>query len=457
MMAAVFAACSKNDDNNTPPPTPGTTDMTAANISRTTDNSEFKELAGDTLKANITSNTVLKAGKTYILKNFVFVLNGATLKIEAGVTIKGMKTDKGTIIITRNGKIDAQGTADKPIVFTSNQDAPNRGDWGGIIILGNAPTNGLYNATRGLMAIEGGVNTTATGYGLHGGNKAEDNSGTLKYVRIEYAGIAFEQNNEINGLTFGSVGSGTTVDYVEVAYSGDDSFEWFGGTVNCNHLISYRATDDDFDTDNGFSGRVQFGIALRDHNVADFASGGASNGFESDNDADGSSNAPFTSAVFSNMTIIGPAANGTPVAPFKRGAHIRKNSRLSVFNSVFTAWPVGIFVDGVASEANATSNALEAKNNILADCVTPVAAGTKDFDAPKWFSTAAFSNKITVTLLDLKLTNVAYGTFDPTPAAGSALLSGADFSNAKLANFSKTTYVGAASGTDTWYKGWTKF
>ena len=130
-----------------------------------------------------------------------------------------------------------------------------------------------------------------------------DNSGILRYVRIEYAGYAFLPDNEINGLTFGGVGSGTVIDYVQVSYANDDSFEWFGGTVNCSHLISYRTLDDDFDTDNGFSGTVQFGICLRDSAVADISK---SEAFESDNDANGSQLTPQTKAVFSNMTVIGP-------------------------------------------------------------------------------------------------------------------------------------------------------
>ncbi len=297
-------------------------------------------------------------------------MNGATIKIEPGVTIKGSKSpNKGALIITRNGKIDAQGTAAAPIVFTSSQATPNSGDWGGIILLGNAPNNGAKDGIAGLQAIEGGVNETATGYGLHGGTKADDNSGILKYVRVEYPGIAFAVNDEINGVTFGSVGSGTTIDYVQVSYSGDDSFEWFGGTVNCKHLIAYRGTDDDFDTDNGFSGKIQFGLVLRDAAIADFGPSGASNGFESDNDADGTTKTPQTAATFSNMTIVGPYANAAPAAtaaPYKRGAHIRRNSKISIFNSVFVGWPVGLFVDGALTEANATSNALEYKNNTIA-------------------------------------------------------------------------------------------
>lgn len=459
-LAVIITSCSKDKDPETTPPVQ--VDMTKATIERTTNNSEFKE-SPETLPKQITSNTVLKTGKTYLLTNFTFVLNGATLKIEPGVTIKGSKEPKGALIITRNGKIDAQGTAAAPIVFTSSQATPNSGDWGGIILLGNAANNGVKDGIAGLQAIEGGVNETATGYGLHGGKKADDNSGTMRYVRIEYPGIAFMPNDEINGLTFGSVGSGTTIDYIQVSYSGDDSFEWFGGTVNCKHLIAYRGTDDDFDTDYGFTGKIQFGLVLRDAAIADFGPSGASNGFESDNDANATTNTPQTAAVFSNMTIVGPYANATPeatAAPYKRGAHIRRNSSISIFNSAFIGWPVGLFIDGAPSEANATAGSLQYKNNTIAGSPLVVAPGTAAFNSIDWFNTVAFANKSLTTIADVKLTNTGYTTFDPTPATGSPLLAGADFSSAKLGGgaFITTTYVGAVgAGGDNWFKGWTKF
>ena len=180
-----------------------------------------------------------------------------------------------------------------------------RGDWAGVVLLGNAPTNASFNGQQGVGEIEGGINNS-DGLGLYGlgaSSNPADNSGILRYVRIEYAGYAFFPDKEINGLTFGGVGNGTIVDYVQVSYANDDSFEWFGGTVNCSHLISFRTLDDDFDTDNGFSGKVQFGIALRDSAVADISK---SEAFESDNDANGSQLLPQTKAIFSNMTVIGP-------------------------------------------------------------------------------------------------------------------------------------------------------
>ena len=202
------------------------------------------------LEGRITENRTLKANYTYKLRGLVYVTNGAVLTIEPGTRIVGELNRNGGLIITRNAKISAEGTATNPIVFSSEASTPQRGDWAGIIILGNAPVNSSYNGVSGVGEIEGGVNNS-DGLGLYGGTNPADNSGSLKYVRIEYAGYAFLPDKEINGLTMGGVGNQTIIDYVEVAFANDDSFEWFGGTVNCSHLISFRTLDDDFDTDNG--------------------------------------------------------------------------------------------------------------------------------------------------------------------------------------------------------------
>ena len=174
------------------------------------------------LENEITSDMTLKATDNNLLKGFVYVTKGVTLTIEPGTVIKGEKATKGSLIVEPGGKIIAEGTAEKPIVFTSDQAAGSRayGDWGGLILCGNAPVNA--NEPQ----IEGGPRT------VYGGDDPADNSGTLKYVRIEFAGYPLEPNKEINGLTCGGVGSGTTLEYIQVSFCGDDSYEWFGGTVN---------------------------------------------------------------------------------------------------------------------------------------------------------------------------------------------------------------------------------
>jgi hypothetical protein len=227
------------------------------------------------LSSEITTDRTLKANTVYTLKNFVYVREGATLTIEPGTVIKGDKDTKGTLIIERGAKIMAQGTNDKPIVFTSAKPAGSRapGDWGGIVILGKARHNQLSDPI-----IEGGPTSR------YGGTTDADNSGIFRYVRIEFAGIPLEPDKEINGLTMGAVGSGTQIDHVQVSFCGDDAFEFFGGTVSPKYLISYHTTDDMFDTDYGFTGKVQYALGISNPNLWDTANSGASNGFESDND-----------------------------------------------------------------------------------------------------------------------------------------------------------------------------
>ena len=184
-----------------------------------------------TVTGSITTNTTLTSDKTYILKGIVRVESGATLTIQAGTKIYGENSSQGSLVVKPGGKIMAEGTATNPIVFTSEftkagaTRTPTYGDWGGIIILGKAP----INVPGGTAAIEGPGDS-------YGGNDAADDSGVMKYVRIEYPGIAYSLNNEINGLTLGGVGNKTKLEYIQVSYSGDDSYEFFGGTVNAKYL-----------------------------------------------------------------------------------------------------------------------------------------------------------------------------------------------------------------------------
>ena len=427
------------------------------------------------LEGRITANRTLKAEFVYKLRGLVYVTNGAVLTIEPGTKIVGEAGRNGGLIITRSSKIIADGTAAKPIVFTSEAPTPQRGDWAGLVILGNAPTNASFNGQQGLGEIEGGINNS-DGLGLYGtpvtqAQNPADNSGILRYVRIEYAGYAFLPDKEINGLTFGGVGSQTVVDYVQVSFANDDSFEWFGGNVNCRHLISFRTLDDDFDTDNGFAGKVQFGIALRDSAVADISN---SEAFESDNDANGSNLTPSTSAVFSNMTVLGPKATLTNIgnSKFLAGAQIRRNSAISIYNSIIAGWPRGLIIDaskGVPTDnnINGSSPSLFVQANIIAGSPLPVVyaasstapTGATNASILAWYSTAAYSNDILTNNSDVKLVapfNYTAPDFNIADA-GSPAASGALFSASKLTGFTQVAYKGACAIGDTWWKTWTKF
>jgi hypothetical protein len=398
------------------------------------------------VQGNITSSTTWTSNNTYILKGFVYVKEPAMLTIEAGTLIKGDKNTKGTLIVERGAKIMAVGTASKPIVFTSAQPSGQRdyGDWGGIIICGRAPVN----LPGGEGIIEGGVGSS------FGGNNPDDNSGKLRYVRIEFSGIAFQPNNEINGLTLGGVGAGTEIEYIQVSYNGDDSFEMFGGTVNLKHIVSFRAWDDDFDIDNGYSGKVQFGVALRDPNIADQS---GSNGFESDNDGQGTSATPYTTAIFSNISIFGPLVeSNTTINPqFRRAAHLRRNTRMKIYNSILAGFPTGLLIDGSLCETNATNNDIQFRNNIISGCTTPLAVNSgSSFDITSWFNSSGWGNTLLTSNSDLQIPN-AFNLSAPNflPASGSPVLSGASFSNPHLAGFVQVNYRGAFGTTD-WTQGW---
>ncbi len=464
------------------------------------------------LEGRIIANRTLKAGYTYKLRGLVYVTNGAILTIEPGTKIVGELNRNGALIITRSSKIIADGTEAKPIIFTSEAATPQRGDWAGVVLLGNAPNNSSFNGVDGVGEIEGGVNNS-DGLGLYGlgaTSNLADNSGIMRYVRIEYAGYAFLPDKEINGLTFGGVGNNTVIDYVQVSYANDDSFEWFGGSVNCKHLISFRTLDDDFDTDNGFSGKVQFGISVRDSAIADISK---SEAFESDNDANGSTRQTYlptipvsaanpvaivpvkTSAVFSNMTVMGPKATATTNGNslFLCAAQIRRNSEISIMNSLILGWNGGsvngLLIDaskGAATDfnmvgytppggtANAATAGLNFSNNIIAgptsNAVSYAAAvpptGSTVASITAWVNTAAFGNTLTANNTDVGLGapfNYTAPDFNPTSTTALAA-TGASFTNAKLTtktnnvlDFTPTSYRGACAVGDSWWKNWTKF
>jgi hypothetical protein len=275
----------------------------------------------------------------------------------------------------------------------------------------------------------------------------------------------------LNGLTLAGVGSGTTIDYVEIFKANDDAIECFGGTVNLKHTVFISTLDDDFDTDNGWSGKVQFGIVMRDSSIADISK---SESFESDNDANGSSLTPQTSGVYSNITVIGPRATTANVGNslFLCGAQIRRNSSISIFNSVIMGYPTGLLIDaskGTPTDNNIQSNNLYVQNTVIAGCAkgvdysasTTAPTGWAAADVLNWFNTTAYGNSILANNGDVKLAApYNYTSPDFTPQSGSPLLSGASFSNSKLSTgFTSVTYRGAVGPTGddaTWWKEWTK-
>lgn len=434
----VLSACSKSDDPTPEPPPPSPTDTV--------------------LQYTLTANKTLTADKKWILKGYVYVKDGVTLTIEPGTTIVSDVVEKGALCIERGGKIMAEGTADKPIVFTSGKPAGERapGDWGGVVLLGKARTN-----RSSTPVIEGGLDRP------YGGTDDADNSGVMKYVRIEYAGIAAFANSEINALTLGAVGSGTTLEYIQTAYANDDGYEFFGGKVNAKHLIAAYTADDDYDFDFGYTGKIQYAIAVRDPLFVD--QGDAGNGIECDNDGTGTSALPYTRPVLSNFTFVGPNNAPGTAANHNFANRFRRASRFAVANSIL----MGYMDAGLSQESDSTgwafANGLSVFSNNLVHAIAnpyfiPSASGTPTIK-PEILSIAgmqtiaeASGSVVYPNAADIKLKapfNLTAPDF--TPDAGSPALTGAaytgDFADAF---FTSGAYKGAVGSTN-WLTGWTRF
>lgn len=416
-----------------------------------------------------TGDVTLEKG-TYLLKGWVYVADGAKLKIPAGTIIKGDKQTMAALIIEPGGYVEMKGTKEAPIVMTS-EEAPGQrrpGDWGGLIICGKAKNN------QGTQQIEGGPRT------IHGGSNDADNSGIFQYIRVEFAGYPFETDKEINGITFGSVGSGTAIDHLQVSYSNDDSFEWFGGAVSCKYLVAYKGWDDEFDTDNGFSGTVQYCLSIRDPRIADTSQ---SNGFESDNNGTGADIAPFTTATFKNVTFIGPMAakntdfqntseyitagdmypdNKSKLDLFQSAMQIRRSSKLNCENTLAVGYPIGLIVDGEKGNTvqYSKNGDFHLKNIIFAgmgvvgsdnnkkyeDYLYNRETGTYDESQVSYshtFFKSEASNKV--------MTEAELGLADP-------MNTGQNYCPATTIMGTDGNYIGAFRDTnDNWLEGWTNF
>jgi len=439
MAVALLAACKK--DRNTG------------------NNSGNKSLV--TLQGAITTDQTLDPGKGYLLKGQVYVKNNATLTIPAGTMVyaevNADRAAKSALIVTQGSKININGTLDKPVVFTSVATNKQPGDWGGIIILGKAPTNSTTgNNARGLPV------SSDTQYG---GNVSNDNSGVITYLRLEYTG-GFNAPAEdewaidaVSGLAMLSVGSGTQVDHVMVKYSNDDSFQWVGGTVNATHLISYNAGDDDFDFDMGYEGNLQFLVGYRAH-----ASSQASraNGVESYNDSVPTTNTPLTRPVISNMTIIGPQGDDATTTNIWMGVYMRKGTRLAIRNSLDAEYSKGAFMvcprtrPVILADDNAEFRANVVQTDTLERTFVFDHGQVIAYPDPQLetFETNSVNkDSVLTSSADMKLVAMysSNGAPDLTPSAGSPALHGVDFTGPDFSNpfFVQTTYRGAI-GTNNW-------
>ncbi len=291
-------------------------------------------------------NVLLTADRIWILDGPTYVASGGILRIQPGTLVKGRSnSSRGSsyLLVASGGSLTSYGNPTNPVVFTSDKPAGQRaaGDWGGVILLGNAPTNNPGAQIEGILPsdIPSGVAIT------YGGSNAAHNGGTIRYTRIEYAGRDLGGGNEINGLTLGGVGNGTVLNNIQVTNGLDDAFEFFGGTVNAKFLVAFANTDDDFDFDNGYTGSIQFGVSLRNPNQPANLFSSDPNGIECDNDATGSSATPITRPVLSNFTILG--FNRTTSGALLHGNRWRRNTSFALINSIIAGYDeTGVFFDG---------------------------------------------------------------------------------------------------------------
>ena len=365
---------------------------------------------GTTLTGNITANATLTSGSSYKLSGGLHVKAGNTLTIEPGVTVVAVDDDAPDYILIEQGaKIDAQGTASNPIVMTS--ELKKSGAWGGIHICGRAHTN----AGEGVLSEIGNA--------PYGGSDDSDNSGTLRYIRLEYTGFALDEEHEANGISFYGVGNGTTVEYVQAYKGSDDGFEFFGGSVNVKHMVVTDCTDDSFDWTEGWNGRGQFLVAYQSgEEECDCL-------MECDNNGNNFDATPVAPTTLSNLTLVGDnSANNT------RGIRLRAGTQAEIYNSIITGKAKCITL-----ETEQTEQALLSGTSKLQHI-----AMSSDLDSENGIYTAEMFAAATGNSTDYvnALANDYVGT-----------LSGGVTPDDPF--FTRVDYKGAVSASDDWTSGWT--
>ena len=393
---------------------------------------------------SITGTENWTSNNYYVLRGAVFVQAGATLNIAAGTRIIGESGSVGTLIVLRDGRLNAIGTRTAPIVFTSDQAVGNRarGDWGGLIINGRAPIN-----------IEGGEGQGEADTGVYGGNNPNDSSGSLRYVRVEFAGVEFSPDNELNGIAFQGVGRGGSFEYIQVHMNRDDALEWFGGTADIKYAVASNAADDSFDWTFGWSGRAQFVAITQRGDDAD-------NGIEADNNEFNNNLLPRSNPQIYNITLCGdPDRNEGGEGP--RAANFRRGTAFTVRNFLITGFKsVGFQISDTATSAqvdNGTSQmgagvAWGMPTNMHASVATHITSGrfpsvrTTATDAEVGISAAGCSAHDNPNFQPSGVATLAGGQLAPIQPPNDGF-------------FEAVTYIGAVppAPADNWMSGWTSF
>lgn len=347
---------------------------------KTTEYSESTHI----LNGIIDTNTTLYKKNTYLLMDVVYITNNATLTIEPGAVIRGDFTTCGTLVVTKGAKIIAEGTATDPIVFTSNKNVSERkpGDWGGIIILGDAPINKF----GGAGALDFNLNPK---YNTYGGPNSESDSGILKYVRIEFSGRKLNALKELNGLSLAGVGNKTKIGYIQVSFSNDDSFESYGGDLKLNNLISFRATDDDFDFTLGSQCFINNSVAIRYPFSSDISRSRCFEIDSYDKIENYDSNRKLTKIIANNMTLINNEDNNQGL--IKEAIYIKKDSYFELTNSIVSGFSQFLLLEDKAL-LNTNLDKIKFKNLILNDCKNKVGLESSAIDKPleEWITNDSF-------------------------------------------------------------------
>lgn len=480
----VAAACSDSSTTTGP----GTTTPTGAAV----------------LSGTIATNRTLSKDTVYTISGFVNVASGATLSIPAGTKLIGDTTITGSaLFILRGAKIVANGTAAAPVVFTSARSPGNRkpGDWGGLILVGNALDNrtGTVVIEGSDAAVPGGI---AGGIQYNGGTDDNDNSGVLRYVRVEFGGYAVALDQELNSFTLGAIGRGTTMQYLQSMAGLDDSFEWFGGAANAQYLVSYESGDDHFDTSEGFKGKVQFLIGLQTTVIQPRPGTGSPStdpqGFEVDGcngtgctapaagtsaQSSGANNGNWTMNFFSNFTLVGTGPGVVDATNGGIGAVLRRGTGGTYINGIFARWPKR----AITIRDSSTNNRLLADSltitNIysIENAATFDTAGGTTGNGQAWGTQAALAaGTFTIAPAGTLLAGTVFpasfppaGTIPTTATLNFQPIAGSPVNTIGLSSFAgkpnisaragsvitPTAYVGAVdpSASTRWYEGWTVY
>ncbi|MGE0594671.1 MAG: T9SS C-terminal target domain-containing protein [Vicinamibacterales bacterium] len=390
----------------------------------------------------ITGNESWAANTYHVLRGVVIVEAGATLTVQAGTTVVGELATIGTLLVLKGGRLNAVGTPTAPIVFTSDQPIGQRarGDWGGVIINGNAPVN-----------LPGGVGIGEGDTGVYGGSDPDDNSGILRYMRVEYAGIEFSPDNELNGIAFQAVGRGTTVDHIQVKHNKDDCVEFFGGTVDVKYLIVSSCGDDSIDWTFGWTGRVQFAVVHQSGDDAD-------NGIEADNNANNNDLLPRSAPTIYNITLVGDP-DTLEGNESDDGMEIREGTAGIIRNFIVTGFKEnGIDYSNNATLAQAAAGTLSLTNGIVFG--NGLLTGTANFDSNSRPILTAVPSIVVANPGLIDPFNIDAPNYRPS---GVATLAGGQLAPALPPNdgfFEPVTFIGGLSpnpALDWTREGWTNF